>query len=737
MVPSIFTQRTFILLFFLCALTGLVQGRDGIYRRAAALVYAGGDGDAIVDTGSAKAGTRIVVDASGKGDFKTIQEAVNSIRDLSQQRVTVYIRKGVYHEKILVPSWKTHISFVGEDKDSTIITNDDYSGKPYPGGRDGMGKDKFNTFTSYTVLVQGDDFSAENLTIQNTAGRVGQAVALHVEADRVVIKNCKLLGNQDTLYVATGNSRQYYRDCYIEGTTDFIFGEATVVFERCTIKSLLNSFVTAAATTSRQRYGFVLMDCKLVADSGVTKAYLGRPWRPNARTVYLHCELGSHIVPEGWNPWKGDVMFPDKEKTAYYAEYESTGAGATRNGRVSWAKQLNADEAKQYTLLNILGGADKWDPLAPEPANMDEAKVLPYTEPDPLMAADGHRVMTAKEWERVQRPYIYQLFSKNVYGRMPARTLDVTCSVRKVDSSALDGMAIRKELTLYFSPTDTAARLNMVLYLPRKANAKTPVFVGYSFGGNATVETSSQWPLKEILSRGYGVATAWYWDIEPDRADGWQTGIRSRLSGALQIEPLEWSAIGAWAWGLERMADYLKTEKTVDARKLIVIGHSRLGKAALWAGVNYPDFALVVSNESGEGGAALSKRNYGETVGIINGRFPWWFAPAYKQYSDHTDALPLDQHMLLSLVAPRPLYVASAEGDQWSDPKGEFLGAVGAGPVYQLFKEGGIGVDSMPPVGHPVGDFVRYHIRTGKHDITLYDWQQYMDFAERRLKKAR
>jgi hypothetical protein len=374
-----------------------------------------------------------------------------------------------------------------------------------------------------------------------------------------------------------------------------------------------------------------------------------------------------------------------------------------------------------------------------------------YTEPDPLRAPDspatavtsgaafsgvgkGHEVTTIKEWERSQRPYLYQLFEKNVYGRMPTRAVAVTCTVRKIDSSALDGMAIRKELTLHFSKTDTGAKLEVVLYLPCKKSSRTPVFVGYNFGGNAGVLTSSQWPLKEILSRGYGVATAWYWDIEPDRADGWQTGIRTRLAEALQIEPYEWSAIGAWAWGLEKMADYLQTDKSVDFRRLIVIGHSRLGKAAVWAGASYPAFAMVVSNESGEGGAALSKRDYGETIGIINAKFPWWFAPAYKQYGNNTAALPLDQHMLLSLVAPRPLYVASAEGDQWSDPKGEFFSAVRAGSVYRFFKEKGVGVDSMPLAGHPVGDFIRYHIRTGKHDITLYDWQQYMDFADRHLK---
>lgn len=298
---------------------------------------------------------QITVDASGKGDFKTIQEAVNSIRDLSQQKVKIYIKNGIYHEKIVVPSWKTNIALIGENKDSTIITNDDYSGKLKPEG-------KFSTFTSYTVLVQGNDFSAENVTIQNTAGRVGQAVALHVEGDRAIIKNCKLLGNQDTLYAGKENSRQYYQDCYIEGTTDFIFGEATVVFQSCTIRSLVNSFITAAATSPRQPFGFVLINCKLLADTAAKKVYLGRPWRPYARTVFIHCELGAHILPKGWDPWTGDARFPDKEKTTYYAEYGNTGPGASVKDRVSWSKQLSAAEAKKYTVRNILQGSDNWHP---------------------------------------------------------------------------------------------------------------------------------------------------------------------------------------------------------------------------------------------------------------------------------------------------------------------------------------------------------------------------------------
>ncbi|MEO7530910.1 MAG: pectinesterase family protein, partial [Sediminibacterium sp.] len=226
-----------------------------------------------------------------------------------------------------------------------------------------FGKDKFSTQTSYTVLVQGNDITIENLVIQNTAGRVGQAVALHVEGDRFVIKNCKLLGNQDTLYAARENSRQYYENCYIEGTTDFIFGEAIAVFSGCTIKSLVNSYITAAATRANQKFGFVFFNCQLIADTAAKKVYLGRPWRPYAQTIFIQCALGAHIVPAGWDPWKGDAMFPDKEKTTLYAEYKNTGAGAVVKERVIWSKQLTKQGAAKYTLINILQGNDHWDPL--------------------------------------------------------------------------------------------------------------------------------------------------------------------------------------------------------------------------------------------------------------------------------------------------------------------------------------------------------------------------------------
>jgi pectinesterase len=307
--------------------------------------------------------SHFTVAQDGSGDFKTIQEAVNTVRDLSQKQVVINIKKGVYHEKLVIPAWKTNITLIGEDKANTIITNNDYSGKANPGGKDAFGKDKMTTYTSYTVLVEGNDFTAENITIENTAGRVGQAVALDVKADRCVFKNCRLLGNQDTLYTGKEGSRQYYVNCYVEGTTDFIFGEATAVFEKCTIKNLTNSYTTAASTRQGSKYGYVFFDCKLIADTSVHKAYLGRPWRPYAKTVYIRTEIGAHILPIGWDPWKGDAMFPDKEKTAYYAEYKSIGPGAVSKGRIAWSHQLTAAEAGQYTLKNIFGGADVWNPV--------------------------------------------------------------------------------------------------------------------------------------------------------------------------------------------------------------------------------------------------------------------------------------------------------------------------------------------------------------------------------------
>ena len=297
----------------------------------------------------------ITVAKDGDADFRSIQEAINSTRDLGPGEVVIRIKSGVYNEKLEIPSWKHQLTLIGEDRENTIITNDDFSGRIDP-----LTGKELSTFTSYTVLVRGNDIRVENLTIQNTSCGEGQAVALHVEGDRFVIKDANILGCQDTLYTATEGSRQLYLNCFIEGTTDFIFGEATAVFIDCTIKSLKDSFITAAATPQNQEFGYVFFDCKFIAAEGVDEVYLGRPWRPYAKTVFINSHLGDHILPEGWDHWPGDEMFPNKERTAYYAEYNSSGPGASPATRVSWSHRLGKEEAEKYNLKNIFSSNSDW-----------------------------------------------------------------------------------------------------------------------------------------------------------------------------------------------------------------------------------------------------------------------------------------------------------------------------------------------------------------------------------------
>ncbi len=390
-------------------------------------------------------------------------------------------------------------------------------------------------------------------------------------------------------------------------------------------------------------------------------------------------------------------------------------------------------------------------------ANYDENKVGSYTLPNPLQKADGALVQTPSEWKK-QRVHLLQLLSDNEYGILPTTKIPVNYKVLEINENALNGKAIRKRIELNFSNKHTA---EMVLYVPKNV-LKPAVFVGLNFCGNhcVTVETdvpiptkwmidfkdgtvvnnratekgradqASRWQLDYVIGQGFAVATAYYGDFEPDHREGWKDGVRGILTKELSIKPEQWSAIGAWAWGLSRMMDYLQTESLVNPKKVIITGHSRLGKGALWAAANDERFAAVISNNSGEGGTSLARRNYGETVGRITSAFPHWFIPKFATYASDPNQLPTDQHTLLSLMAPRPLYVASAEDDRWADPKGEFLGAFHAQPAYALFKKEGLGVTELPAVNQPKGKTIRYHVRTGGHDITAYDWEQYVKFAK-------
>jgi hypothetical protein len=314
-----------------------------------------------------------------------------------------------------------------------------------------------------------------------------------------------------------------------------------------------------------------------------------------------------------------------------------------------------------------------------------------------------------------------------------------------------------------FSNGDKKNEAYLLLFIPNKPKGKVPIIVGYNFKGNHSTTTdtmiiyspalclalepgspdwvrgsqASRWSYDLIIDRGYAIATMCYHDIFPDKPELKDHSVISLFSGynSQKTDPAEWQAIGAWAWGSSRIVDFLEGEEKIDTNKIAIMGHSRQGKAALWAGAIDPRFQIVFSNESGCGGAALFRRKYGETAEIINFKFPHWFCVNFRQYNDKEEKLPVDQHQLLALIAPRKVYVASAEGDRWSDPKGEFLSAYHAGPVYKLYGLSTIESDEMPGLHAPIMEDIGYHIRAGKHDVTEYDWKCYLDFADKHFKK--
>ncbi len=407
----------------------------------------------------------------------------------------------------------------------------------------------------------------------------------------------------------------------------------------------------------------------------------------------------------------------------------------------------------------------------PKPANYDESKVGNLPLPDPLICADGTKVTDAKLWQTKRRAEVFGLFQTHVYGRSPAKPANLVYEVTKTDPQALGGKATRKEVAIYLTGKKDGPRLDLQLFVPNGAKGPVPAFLGCNFNGNHAVHAdpgitlnprwmrtvrdsknvvnnrateasrgseASRWQVEMIIAKGYALATYYYGDVEPDHAEGWKDGLRAAMSkdGAnTQFAADAWGAIGAWAWGLSRGLDYLEKDKAIDAKKVAVIGHSRLGKTSLWAGASDERFAMVISNNSGEGGASISRRDFGETIAVLNKNFPHWFCGNYKQYTGHPENLPVDMHELAALAAPRPLYIASAQEDTWADPKGEFLAGKLAEPVYALFGKQGTGVAEWPAVNQPVGEFVGYHVRSGKHDVTAYDWEQYLRFADKHFKR--
>lgn len=400
-------------------------------------------------------------------------------------------------------------------------------------------------------------------------------------------------------------------------------------------------------------------------------------------------------------------------------------------------------------------------------ANYDEAKVPQYTLPDPLTLADGTKVTDAATWKNKRRAEVLELFATQVFGKMPAQKLEgIKYEVLESADDALGGKAKRRQVAVYFTGKSDGPKMEVLIYTPAKAKGAVPCFLGYNFEGNHAVQSdpairlstswmrndpkegrvnnrateqsrgseASRWQVEKILDAGYGLATIYYGDIDPDFDDGFQNGIQPLFYKDGQKKPAddEWGSIAAWAWGLSRALDYLETQdELVDAKRVAVIGHSRLGKTSLWAGATDERFSIVISNNSGEGGAAITRRRFGETLARINTSFPHWFCTNYKQYNGKEDDLPVDAHELIALSAPRPVYVASAVKDEWADPRGEFLACVHADPVYKLLGTAGLPSKEMPAVDHPIHGTIGYHIRTGIHDVTAYDWEQYLKFVKK------
>ncbi len=427
-----------------------------------------------------------------------------------------------------------------------------------------------------------------------------------------------------------------------------------------------------------------------------------------------------------------------------------------------------------FRYLLVLVGAAMWAGVAcamsaeVRPARLSDAPVPDYTLPDPLTCDDGTAVHDVATWTAKRRPELLAHFAHEVYGRTPAgRPPGESFELESVDHHALAGRATRKEITVWFDAERKSPPMHLLLYVPNdRASHPHPAFLGLNFSGNHTVNAdpaitlskawipepatgvvdhhatdaargtdASKWQIETVIARGYATATAYYGDLCPDRPDGLAAGVNAWLGrpGTEKRPADAWGAIGVWAWGLSRALDYLETDPDIDGGRVAVHGHSRLGKTALWAGAQDPRFAMVISNDSGCGGAALSKRVHGETVARINAVFPHWFCRNFRKYDGNEAALPIDQHELLALIAPRPLCVASAEDDDWADPRSEFLSVKAAEPVYALWGLAGPGAADVPPIHHPVGATLRYHIRAGKHDLTAYDWSCYLDAADRWL----
>jgi hypothetical protein len=401
---------------------------------------------------------------------------------------------------------------------------------------------------------------------------------------------------------------------------------------------------------------------------------------------------------------------------------------------------------------------------SPDP-NYDESNVPDYTLPEPLTLGDGTPVQSSETWWQQRRPQLLEQFKTHVYGELPPPPPALRIEQHSSDPSALDGAATRRQVTLHFTDRPDGPSLDLLIYRPNNPDGAVPVFAGLNFAGNHTVTSDPgirlptswvpdwgdvpsdsgrateeargarqrRWPVEQVVEQGHGLVTAYYGDLFPDRANGFEESIYQLNDSQAHATRGQWSAISAWAWGLHRMMDYATQSEALDADRVLLVGHSRLGKAALWAGATDRRFAGVIDNASGCGGSALFRRRYGERIVHIDTNFPHWFCDRFSEYRENESTLPVDQHQLLSLIAPRPLLVSPKTKDRWADPKGMFLSARHAAPVWEFLGHEGLDADSMPAPDTPVLSRVGFFLRTGEHDLLPADWSVFLDFADKHV----
>lgn len=579
-------------------------------------------------------------------------------------------------------------------------------------------------------------------------------VTLKSGARNVTVKDCVSLepvsqitgGRRYALYIG-GGELCLFENCKADHDRHGVVTSARVpgpsVFLNCVMTNMYNGI----GPHHRWATGILYDNCKtdgLIELQDRGNWGTGHGWA-GANHVLWNCE-GKEIVCQ--NPWNVAL------------NWCVGGVGTKVGGRLerpdgiwlSYGKHVEPASLYRYQLARKAPG---------HVINYDESAVPEYTLPDPLVSESGRKIKNVKQWEKVRRPELLALFEKEMFGKMPGKPAGLHFKVLKEDRNALGGKATRKEVAVYFDAEEKSSMI-ILMHIPNDRKGPVPAFVGANFMCNHGTtedpgvsmpdperlktysrrywnikrgENARRWPYEYIISQGYAVVTFAREDVDPDWHDGFKNGVHGVIDSGKSRQADSWGTIAAWSWGLSRALDYLETDPAVDSRKVAVIGHSRLGKASLWAGATDPRFAVVISNDSGCCGAAISRRCFGEHIKRINTSFPHWFCENFHKYSANETELPFDQHELIALIAPRPVYVASASEDLWADPKGEMLSLVHASPVYMLYGYESFKADELPPVNTPMStDIMGYHLRDGKHDIILYDWQQYVAFADKFLK---